>query len=107
MVSGRIPAPSYRTVYEEGRSVANRYLVMYYRAGESSVKLGVSVSRRLGKAFLRNKVKRRIKEAFRHLIPSIRSGGEFVFVARHRAAEAEYKEIFDAMKDLLKRMELL
>lgn len=107
MVSGRIPAPFYRRVYREGRSSANRYLVIYYRADVAPVRVGVSVSRRLGKACVRNKVKRRIKEAFRQLLPSLRGTGEFVFIARKSATRCSYWEIFHAIEDLLKRMELL
>jgi ribonuclease P protein component len=107
VVSGRIPAPSYRKVYEEGRSIANRYLVLYYRNDTFPARLGVVVSKRLGKACVRNKVRRRIKESFRLILPSIEPRGEFVFIARQRAALCTYREISDAVKDLLKRMGLL
>ncbi|HHY17798.1 MAG TPA: ribonuclease P protein component [Firmicutes bacterium] len=107
MVSGRIPSPSYRKVYEEGRSIANRCLVLYYRNDLLPARLGVVVSRRLGKAHIRNRVKRRIKEGFRHILPSIEPKGEFVFIARQRAALCTYQEISDAIEDLLKRMDLL
>lgn len=107
MVSGRIPAPLYSRVYGEGRSAANRYLVMYHRDDQEPVRLGVVVSKRLGKACVRNKVRRRVKEAFRHMLPLIEPRGEFVFIARRRAAMCTYQDLLDSVKDLLKRMDLL
>lgn len=107
MVSGRIPAPPYRKVYEEGRSAGNRYLVLYYLPGEVGLKLGISVGKKLGKAVLRNKLKRRVREAFRKIMPRLEKSGELVFIVRRSAAACTYGDIENAMKDLLKRMELL
>lgn len=107
MVSGRFPAPSYRRVYEEGRSVANKYLVMYYLEDQLPIRLGVVVSKRVGKAVSRNRVKRLIKESFRHYVYGLDLTGEFVIVARPRAASCSYYEISRAVEELLKRMELV
>lgn len=108
MVSGRIPKPCYGRVYEEGRSVANEYLVMYYREDPLPVRLGIVTSRRLGKACVRNRVKRRIREAFRqHFLPLIEPKGEFVFIARQRTVRCSHQELLGAIEDLLKRMDLL
>ncbi|MGI6663422.1 MAG: ribonuclease P protein component [Bacillota bacterium] len=103
MSRGRIPAPHYRRVFKEGRSVANRYLVLYFLP-DDAVKMGVSVSARLGKATVRNKIRRRVKEAFRLMGPSATGGGQFAFIARKKALDATYKEIEGAVRDLVKRM---
>lgn len=108
MVLGRIPKPCYGRVYKEGRWLANRYLVLYYREDPLPVRLGIVASKRLGKACVRNRVKRRIRECFRQeFLPLIKPRGEFVFIARQRAALCSYQELVGAMKHLLKRMGLL
>lgn len=107
MASGRIPAPSYRKVYEEGRALSNKYLVMYFRPNENGPTLGISISKRLGKACVRNKARRRVREAFRQMIPSVRAGGDFVFVIRRPAVTGTFRDILGAMQDLLKRMEVI
>lgn len=77
---------------------------MLYFLSDDAVKMGVSVSARLGKATQRNKIRRRVKEAFRHLGPSATGGGQFAFIARKKAREATYEEIEKAVRDLVRRM---
>lgn len=106
LVGKKSRGPVFRRVYEQGNRKANDLLVLYYFEGERPEKIGVSVSRRVGKAVVRNKVKRRIKEAFRFLMGKDLPG-EIVVVARAKAADATYSEILSALRDLLKRMDLL
>jgi ribonuclease P protein component len=77
-------------VYRAGRSVANKYLVLYYfeRPGksvpgeDSGQRVGFSVSKRLGGAVERNSVKRVLREAFRSCSESLKGEWDLVFVAR-------------------------
>jgi ribonuclease P protein component len=75
-------------VYREGRSHANRFLVLYAfpraesDADDDQVRLGVSVSRKVGGAVERNAVKRALREAFWSLDDTLPRGHDFVLVAR-------------------------
>jgi len=74
-------------VYRDGASHATRYLVLYSfpRKNEeetADVRLGVSVSRKVGGAVDRNKVKRTLREAFWELSERLPEGHDFVAVAR-------------------------
>ena len=77
-------------VYRAGRSVANRYLVLYYfdrsvpevGGADSGPRVGYSVSKRLGGAVERNSVKRALREAFRACSQSLKGDMDLVFVAR-------------------------
>ena len=85
-------------VYREGRSHSNRYFVLYAfpredadsapeaDASEDSLRLGLSVSRKVGGAVERNAVKRALREAFWALADGLPQGFDFVIVARHDAA---------------------
>lgn len=73
-------------VYRDGSSHATRYLVLYSfprrDEGEDDVRLGVSVSRKVGNAVERNKVKRALREAFWDLTDRLPAQHDFVLVAR-------------------------
>jgi ribonuclease P protein component len=72
-------------VFREGRSRANRYLVAYTfpRPAEGGeVRLGISVSRKVGGAVERNAVKRALREAFWGLDAGLPADHDFVLVAR-------------------------
>ncbi len=74
-------------VYREGRSHANRFLVLYAfprsrEAGDDEVRLGISVSRKVGGAVQRNAVKRALREAFWSLGPEVPGAHDFALVAR-------------------------
>jgi ribonuclease P protein component len=79
-------------VYRDGSSTATRYLVLYTfpRKDEDreEVRLGVSVSRKVGGAVERNKVKRALREAFWGLADRLPPRHDFVIVAR-----AEIKDL--------------
>jgi ribonuclease P protein component len=71
-------------VYRDGRSHANRFLVVYSfpRAGEDEPRLGISVGRKVGGAVARNQVKRMLRDAFWACGDSLPDGHDFVIVAR-------------------------
>ena len=82
-------------VYREGRSHANRYLVVYSfpREGDSEdPRLGVSVGRKVGGAVERNRVKRLLRDAFWAVADSLPEGHDFVVVARPESGELASRE---------------
>ncbi|MDN5363576.1 MAG: ribonuclease protein component [Eubacteriales bacterium] len=96
-------------VYQQGKSKADRYLVLYVlrRENEDGVRFGLTVGRKLGKAVRRNRVKRRLREICRHLRPSLLPGYWLVIVARPAAAEADYHTLAASLRKLLQKNGLL
>ena len=100
-------AADFRDAYKLGRAVSNRYFVMYtYPNGKNHARLGLSISRKVGKAVVRNKLRRWIKEYFRHnksglpcvdIVVTCRSlAGEFV-------ASGGYGDVKKSIADLMEQ----
>jgi ribonuclease P protein component len=94
----------YATVFSNSRKVVDRYFVCYLSTGEQSgSKIGLAVSRKVGKAVTRNRVKRYLREFYRSHRPYFTAPCHVVVVARPAAAGMSYVECTHAMKQLLRR----
>ena len=80
------------TVYRKGRSVSTRFLVLYSFPSEDDPdggpRLGLAVSRQIGGAVERNRLKRRLRSSFDELAKGLPAGQDFVLIARPGLAEA-------------------
>ncbi len=77
-------------VYRHGRSVSTRFLVLYWfpRDDEGEPRLGIAVPKGSGSAVERNRVKRRLREAWRARLGQVPAGRDYVLIARPALGEA-------------------
>ena len=84
----------FRKLYQKGASHVSPSVVMYAkRNGLTHNRLGVTVSKKIGKAVVRNRAKRRLREIFRINLPNLKTGYDFVLVARGRTAAIPYAKL--------------
>lgn len=96
----------YAEVQTKGRSWSSALLVMRAMPNDlPGSRIGFSVSKRVGNAVVRNKVKRRLREILRVL--SLRPGRDIVFIARPPSATASFASIREAAHGLLSRADLI
>ncbi|MCG0275094.1 MAG: ribonuclease P protein component [Thermosediminibacteraceae bacterium] len=94
-------------VYKTGKRVGCPLFSMYARENNLEYsRLGVSISKKIGKSVVRNKIKRRIKEAFRTSLENIKKGYDIVISVKKEARNADYHEIKGQLIYLLKKLDL-
>ena len=96
----------YALVYTKGSSWMSNLVVMKALSNKLSLsRYGLSVSKRVGKAVTRNRVKRLLREVLR--LTPLEPGWDIIFIARAGAASASYAEIEKSVVSLLSRARLL
>lgn len=91
----------FQNVYNNGKSYANKYLVMYVVKNETNKnRLGISVSKKVGNSVIRHHITRLIRESYRLQEDMFNSGLDIVVIARVSAKNAGFREIFEALKHL-------
>lgn len=79
----------------------NRYLVLYARKNRTSTnRVGLTVGKKLGGAVVRNRVRRRLREAYRLNESRFAPGWDIVIVARSRCITAEFAALQEALLSL-------
>ena len=91
----------FRNVYSNGKSYANKYIVLYVWKNDKTVnKLGISCSKKIGNSVVRHRFARLVREAYRLHENVFNSGLDIVVVARACAREATFHEIEDSLLSL-------
>lgn len=99
----------FRKVYQRGKSLADRNLVIYTMKNKSDKsRIGISISKKVGKAHERNRIRRCIKEAYRlNIDDKVLGGYDLVFLARINAADKDYRELEKSLKYICKKANII
>lgn len=96
----------FKTAWAEGRSCADRLFVVKVRPnGQAATRFGFSVSKRVGNAVVRNRVKRLLRETARSI--PVEEGFDIVIVARNTAARSDFARFKRSINALLRRARVI
>ena len=88
----------FQTVYRQGKSYANKYLVLYIMENQTEKnRIGISVSKKVGNSVVRHHLTRLIRESYRLQEECFQRGYDLVVIARHSAKDVTYKEMESAL----------
>ncbi len=91
----------FQKVYRQGKSYANRYLVMYVLENHTEGnRLGISVSKKVGNSVIRHHLTRLIRESYRLHEDMFNNGLDIVVIARSTARDISYHETESALLHL-------
>src|SRR5690625_329103 len=98
----------FQSIFKNGKSFANRQLVIYYikKPGQTHFRVGLSVGKKIGNAVMRNQIKRYLREAFISLEDKINPDLDIIIIARNPTINMDYHQIKRSLSHLLHKENL-
>lgn len=91
----------FQYVYQNGKSYANKYLVMYVvNMDRQETRIGISVSKKVGNSVVRHRFARLVRESFRLNQDKLKNGYDIIVVARAAAKDKKFDKIESAFLHL-------
>ncbi|OEH91987.1 ribonuclease P protein component [Bacillus solimangrovi] len=99
----------FQQVFNLGKSTANRQFIVYVleRKDVEHFRIGLSVSKKVGNAVVRNQIKRYVRQVFLELKEDVNPNNDYVIIARKQAADFDFHETKKSLIHVLKRASVL
>lgn len=96
---------SFKSVYQKGKSLAGRYVVLYYKKNHlGKNRYGFVVSKKIGKAVVRNRIKRLLREVCRQKEKSqLQKGYDLIFIARGKIKGISYSLVEQEIDNICRK----
>ena len=94
--------------YKQGRKYWDRYFVIYVRVNDlPTTRLGITMSKKVGGSVERNRVRRLVRESYRHLKPKLRARLDVIVIGRKVATGLKCQQAQSALFQLFRRAKIV
>ncbi|HLR21681.1 MAG TPA: ribonuclease P protein component [Tissierellaceae bacterium] len=93
----------FRKIYDHGKNYWNRNLVLYVKRNKlKKTRVGYTITKKVGNAVTRNRLRRRMKEIYRLNYSDIKEGYDLIFICKKNTVNLSYKELESSMVHIMK-----
>ena len=93
----------FKNIYKHGRNYWNRNFILYIRKNKlKETRVGFTISKKIGNAVTRNKIRRRMKDAYRLNFDNLKEGYDLIFIPKKHIVDIPYKELENSMIHIMK-----
>ena len=94
----------FKTIQRSGKKLREPHLLALALPSDEQSRIGITVSKKIGNAVVRNKVKRLLREVIRHEYPTLCAGWKIVLIAHPNAASASQAELCKSVRRIFSRL---
>ena len=95
-------------VYKSGEHYSGEHIVLYVASSKTkNIKVGLAVTKKVGHAVVRNKVRRRLREIIKKQVPNLKQNNNIIIVARDNINEASFEKLSNEFLKLIKKANLI
>ena len=95
-------------VYKSGEHFSGEHMVLYVVSSKTkNIKVGLAVTKKIGKAVVRNRVRRQLREIIKKQVPALKQNNNIIVVARENITEASFEKLSNEFSRLIKKANLI
>ena len=95
-------------VYKSGEHFSGEHMVLYLVSSKTkNIKVGLAVTKKVGKAVVRNRVRRQLREIIKKQVPSLKQNYNLIVVARDNITSASFENLTNEFLKLIKKANLI
>lgn len=93
----------FQHVYKNGKNYWNRNIILYAMKNNlNETRVGFTISKKIGNSVIRNKTKRRMREAYLRSIPDLKTGYDLIFIPKKHIVDISFEELEKSIRHILK-----
>lgn len=97
----------FQYIYRSGKFVSEKAVTLHYASSKNKdIKVGFAVTKKIGHAILRNKIRRRLREIVRKYLPNLKQNYNIIIVAKEQIVQTQFNDLELQIVNLLKRADL-